>query len=60
MLFRSLDFQSNAIDTIGGLVIENIGTIPNDYVNKEIIINCIKFKILSLDGKRIEKIQLSM
>lgn len=56
----NLDFQSNAIDTIGGLVIENIGTIPNDYVNKEIIINCIKFKILSLDGKRIEKIQLSI
>ncbi|WP_404988594.1 hemolysin family protein [Clostridium culturomicium] len=58
--YLNLDFQSNAIDTIGGLVIENIGTIPNDYVNKEIIINCIKFKILSLDGKRIEKIQLSM
>lgn len=58
--YLNLDFQSDAIDTIGGLVIENIGTIPNDYVNKEIIINCIKFKILSLDGKRIEKIQLSM
>lgn len=58
--YLNLDFQSDAIDTIGGLVIENIGTIPNNYVNKEIIINCIKFKILSLDGKRIEKIQLSM
>lgn len=58
--YLNLDFQSNAIDTIGGLVIENIGTIPNNYVNKEIIINCIKFKILSLDGKRIEKIQLSI
>lgn len=58
--YLNLDFQSDAIDTIGGLVIENIGTIPNDYLNKEIVINSVKFKILSLDGKRIEKIQLSI
>lgn len=56
----NLNFQSDSIDTIGGLIIENINTIPNKYINKEITIDSVKFKILSVTGKRINKVQISI
>lgn len=56
----NLNFQSDSIDTIGGLIIENINTIPNKYINKEITIDSVKFKILSVVGKRINKVQISI
>ena len=56
----NLDFKSDSIDTLGGLIIENINTVPNKYVNKEITIDSVKFKILSVTGKRINKVQISI
>ena len=56
----NLNFQSDSIDTIGGLIIENINTIPNKYINKEITIDSVKFKILSVVVKRINKVQISI
>lgn len=56
----NLNFHSDSIDTIGGLIIENINTIPNKYINKEITIDSVKFKILSVVGKRINKVQISI
>lgn len=56
----NLDFKSDSIDTLGGLIIQNINTIPNKYINKEVIIDSVKFKILSVTGKRINKVQISI
>lgn len=56
----NLDFKSDSIDTLGGLIIENINTVPNKYINKEITIDSVKFKILSVTGKRINKVQISI
>ena len=56
----NLNFKSDSIDTIGVLIIENINTIPNKYINKEITIDSVKFKILSVVGKRINKVQISL
>ena len=56
----NLNFHSDSIDTIGGLIIENINTVPNKYINKEITIDSVKFKILSVVGKRINKVQISI
>lgn len=55
-----LDFQSDSIDTIGGLILEKLGDLPNKYINKEIIINSVKLKILSVDSKRINTVQISL
>ena len=56
----NLNFHSDSIDTLGGLIIENINTVPNKYINKEITIDSVKFKILSVTGKRINKVQISI
>ena len=56
----NLDFKSDSIDTLGGLIIQNINTVPNKYINKEITIDSVKFKILSVTGKRINKVQISI
>ncbi len=56
----NLDFKSDSIDTLGGLIIENINTVPTKYINKEITIDSVKFKILSVTGKRINKVQISI
>ena len=58
--YLDLELKSDFIDTIGGFIIEEIGTIPNKYINKEVVIDSIKFKILSVDDNRIDKIQISM
>ena len=58
--YLSLNLESEIIDTVGGLVLENLGVIPNGYINKEITINSIIFKILSLDNKRIDKVQITI
>ena len=51
--YLSLNLESEIIDTVGGLI-------PNGYINKEITINSIIFKILSLDNKRIDKVQITI
>ena len=58
--YLNLDLQSDVIDTIGGLLLENLGIMPKECINQEITINSIDFKILSLDDKRIEKIQVKL
>lgn len=58
--YLDLDLQSEIIDTVGGLLLENLGIVPNDCINKEITIDSITFKILSLDDKRIDKIQITL
>lgn len=58
--YLDLNLQSEIIDTVGGLVLENLGVVPNGCVDKEITINSIVFKILSLDDKRIDKIQITL
>ncbi|MBM6839663.1 hemolysin, partial [Clostridium saudiense] len=58
--YLDLNLESEIIDTVGGLVLENLGVVPNDFIDKEITINSIIFKILSLDDKRIDKIQITL
>lgn len=58
--YLNLDLQSDVIDTIGGLLLENLGIIPKECINQEITINSIDFKILSLYDKRIDKIQIKL
>lgn len=55
-----LNLESEIIDTVGGLVIEKLGIVTNDCVDKEISINSMVFKILSLNNKRIDKIQITL
>lgn len=55
-----LNLESEIIDTVGGLVIEKLGIVTNDCVDKEIYINSMVFKILSLNNKRIDKIQITL
>ena len=58
--YLDLDLQSDVIDTIGGLILENLGTLPINGVSHEITVDSINLKILSLDDKRIDKIQLTL
>ena len=58
--YLDLNLESEIIDTVGGLVLENLGVVTNDFIDKEITINSIIFKILSLDDKRIDKIQITL
>lgn len=55
-----LNLESEIIDTVGGLVIEKLGIVTSDCVDKEISINSMVFKILSLNNKRIDKIQITL
>ncbi len=58
--YLDLNLESEIIDTVGGLVLESLGVVPNDCIDKEITIDSIIFKILSLDHKRIDKIQITL
>lgn len=55
-----LDFQSDSIDTIGGIIVEKLGDVPHKYINKEVEVNSVKLKILSVDSNRIDKVQISL
>lgn len=55
-----LDFQSDYIDSLGGLIVEELGDMPNKYINKEVVIDSVKFKILSVREKRINKVEISI
>ena len=56
----NLELKSDLIDTIGGLMLENLGSLPTKGIAHEVTINSISLKILSLDDKRIDKIQLTL
>lgn len=58
--YLDLNLESEIIDTVGGLVLESLGVVPNGCIDKEITINSIIFKILSLDDKRIDKVQITL
>lgn len=55
-----MESESDFIDTIGGLVLEKLGDLPKNGENKEVNIESLNLKVLSLDDKRIDKIQLTI
>ena len=55
------DFESENSETVGGLILDTIGRIPEDgYVNKTVIIGKYIFTILSVNGRRIKKVKLEI
>jgi Mg2+/Co2+ transporter CorB len=57
---RRLDVKidEDEVHTIGGLIIHHMAKLPNE--GEEIIIDDIKYKILKIDGKKINKIELEL
>ena len=56
----NLNLNSDSADTIAGLFIEHLGTVPKKDENHEIELENIILKVLSLDDKRIEKLKLTL
>ncbi|SHH90213.1 putative hemolysin [Clostridium collagenovorans DSM 3089] len=56
----NLDLSSDSADSIGGLCMELLGTVPKEHEHHEIELDSLIFKILQLDEKRIEKLQLTL
>jgi putative hemolysin len=54
----NLNMSSDNYDTISGLLIDNMGEIPNDDDDRTIEIDNLIFKIESMKQKRIDKIKL--
>ncbi|HAX72339.1 MAG TPA: hemolysin [Firmicutes bacterium] len=50
----NLDLRSDTADTVGGLFLEHLGTVPTEEDDVEIEIDDVVFKILKLDDRRIE------
>lgn len=57
--YLDLELESDNIDTVGGLVMERISENPMESINTEISIESVKFKVLSLNDKRIDKIMIT-
>ena len=55
-----MESESDFIDTIGGLVLEKLGDLPKNGEVSEITLDTLKLKVLALDDKRIDKIQLTI
>lgn len=56
--YLDIELESEDADTIAGFFIEKLGEIPTDTKNCEVVSGNIKLKLLKLDDKRIDKIQL--
>lgn len=56
----NLNLNSDSADTIAGLFIEHLGTVPKKDEHHEIELENIILKVLSLDDKRIEKLKLTL
>ena len=56
--FLNIELESEFSDTIAGLFIEKLGEIPKSTKNCEVTFDNITLKLLKLDDKRIDKIQL--
>ena len=56
--YLNIELESEFADTIAGLFIEKLGEIPTNTKNCEITFDNITLKLLKLDEKRIDKIQL--
>ena len=54
------EFESENSETIGGLIIELLGEIPNDGEKAETTYKNYKLQILSVHERRIEKIKLEI
>lgn len=50
--------QNNGIDTLGGLIINELGRIPEDGETPVVIINNIEFTVLISNDKRINKVKV--
>ncbi|MDV4150970.1 hemolysin family protein [Clostridium sp. AL.422] len=58
--YLDIELESEVAETIAGLFIEKLGEIPTSTNNCEVKINNLKLKLLKLDDKRIDKIQIIM
>ena len=56
--YLNIELESEFADTIAGLFIEKLGEIPTNTKNCEVTFDNITLKLLKLDEKRIDKIQL--
>ncbi|MGL5085781.1 MAG: hemolysin family protein [Clostridium sp.] len=56
----NLELNSDSADTIAGLFIEHLGTVPKKDENNEVDLGNIKLKVITLDDRRIEKLKLSI
>lgn len=55
-----LDLKSEFADTVAGLFLENFGRLPLPGETPEVLLTSIKLKLLSLDDKRIDRIQITL
>lgn len=53
-----VDMESEELDSVGGLVIEELGRIPEE--KEEVIINQIKFVVEKIDKNRIKKVRINI
>jgi magnesium and cobalt transporter len=51
------DFSEDEFDTIGGIITQRLGHLPNK--DEEVVIDQFQFRILSADNRRIRLIQVS-
>ena len=51
-----VSMESDELDSVGGLIIEELGRIPEN--NEEVIINNIRFVVEELDKNRIKKVRI--
>ena len=56
--YFSSDFSNDEFDTIGGMIVNSEGRLPE--VSEEIELGGFKFKVLSCDNRRLEHLQLSL
>ncbi|MBU3105715.1 hemolysin family protein [Clostridium gasigenes] len=55
-----LNLNSDSADTIAGFFIEHLGTVPKKDEHNEVDLGTIILKVLALDDRRIEKLQLTI
>lgn len=55
-----LDLPSDNYDTVGGLVISLLGSIPKENEHPEVMYENIKFRIEKVSEKRIEKLKITL
>lgn len=58
--YLDIELESEVADTIAGLFIEKLGEIPNSIKDCEVKFDNLKLKLLKLDDKRLDRIQLIM
>ncbi|MBU3109253.1 hemolysin family protein [Clostridium gasigenes] len=56
----NLNLNSDSADTIAGFFIEHLGTVPKKDEHHEVDLGTITLKVLALDDRRIEKLQLTI